>query len=696
MGPLLLILRLSLRNLLARRINLLVGALLLFGTLGLVVGSSLVESVNRAMARSVRGTAAGDLQIYSRASRDPLAFWALPFAEPEQTEITDFARLKKVALTVPHVKSVVPMGLGMGLIVRGNRLDAALARLRTAINAQRAGKGNPAEIEDGKALVRRLIQMLQEATARAEAVTSHTSGDADAEASLTRAASEAFWQKFDSDPLDGLEFLENKVAPQMTDTTDVIPIRYLGADLGQFARSFDQFEIIDGTAVPAGQRGLMLSKFQYEDGFKLKNARRLDLIHQALAGGSKIADDPELQRMVADNQLQIFDILYALGSKSEVTVRERLQKELGSSQGDLYALLKDFFTTDDGNFDRRYRFFYDQIAPLISLYQLRIGETYALETVTHWGYQRAVNLKLYGTFAFKGLENAPLTGDLSLVDIISFRDLDGYLSEQSRQEIAQMEASMGPIARLDSAHAEESLFGEGSQTMEEATTTPIDIDSLLSGATGREREKNAQRVYTQAELDDGVVLNAAVILDDPAQAGPVGKALEAALDGAGFNAKVIPGAEASGILGKIIDFARLFIVIAVSLILVVVVVVINNALVMATLQRVQELGTLRAIGAQLSFVRWLSVAEVFLLGTFFASAGALGGALIVFLLGRAGIPGSPDLAFFFGGPALHPSLSNGSLLIALLIVIAVSTFSSLYPAILAGRVPPVRAMQSEE
>lgn len=696
MGPLLLVLRLALRNLLARRINLLVGALLLFGTLGLVVGASMLESVRDAMNRSVRGTATGDLQIYSRASRDPLSFWSLPINEPEQTEITDFAKLKQVALTVANVKSVVPMGLGMGMIVRGNRLDAALAKLRNAVNAQRAGTGSAADVEDKKALVRRLVGMLQEANARAEAVTAHNSREAEADAALSRASSDEFWVEFDRDPLQSLEFLDNKIAPQMTDNTDVIPMHYLGADLGQFARSFDQFEIVDGTAVPQGQRGLLLSKYEYEDDFKLKNARRMDLIHQAVTRGTKISEDTDLQRMVSDNQSQVYDILYALGSHSEAQVRERLQKELNSHETDLYTLLREFFKTDDANFEARYRFFYDQIAPLISLYQLRIGESYALETVTHWGYQRAANLKLYGTFSFKGLEDAPLTGGLSLIDIVSFRDLDGYLSEQSRQEIAQMQEKMGPVSKLDSEQAEAALFASGTPEMEEVQSTAIDIDSLLTGVGGKQRHQDANRVYTQAELDDGVVLNVAVLLEHPERADSTRQELEAALDRAGFNVRVIPGAEASGILGKIIDFARLFIAIAVVMILVVVVVVLNNALVMATLQRVQELGTLRAIGAQLSFVRWLSVAEVFLLGATFAGTGALLGAGIVTLLGRSGIPGSPDLAFFFGGPVLHPAVSVAGVLGALGVVVAVSTLSSLYPAVLAGRIQPVRAMQSEE
>jgi ABC-type antimicrobial peptide transport system permease subunit len=126
-------------------------------------------------------------------------------------------------------------------------------------------------------------------------------------------------------------------------------------------------------------------------------------------------------------------------------------------------------------------------------------------------------------------------------------------------------------------------------------------------------------------------------------------------------------------------------------------VIINNALVMATLERMAEIGTLRAIGAQRRFLLGLLVVETLVVGGVFGGIGAaLGvGALAVFR--AVGIPASNDtLYFLFSGPRLYPGFSPVNVAIALTIVFLVSGASSVYPGLLAMRVSPRQAMQSDE
>ena len=81
----------------------------------------------------------------------------------------------------------------------------------------------------------------------------------------------------------------------------------------------------------------------------------------------------------------------------------------------------------------------------------------------------------------------------------------------------------------------------------------------------------------------------------------------------------------------------------------------------------------------------------------FGATGAALGAGIVKWLGKVGIAAQNDwFYFFFSGPRLHPWLSASNLIAAFVIVLAVSAISTLYPAFLATRVAPVRAMQAEE
>jgi ABC-type antimicrobial peptide transport system permease subunit len=142
---------------------------------------------------------------------------------------------------------------------------------------------------------------------------------------------------------------------------------------------------------------------------------------------------------------------------------------------------------------------------------------------------------------------------------------------------------------------------------------------------------------------------------------------------------------------------RVVLYVAVLIIFVVALVIINNALVMATLERVRELGTLRAIGAQRRFILSMLVLESIVVGLVFGALGTALGSLLVLFLGQRGIPAANDIfMFFFSGPRLYPTLSSHNLGIALAIVLVVSMISSFYPAWIAMRVSPREAMQSEE
>ena len=138
--------------------------------------------------------------------------------------------------------------------------------------------------------------------------------------------------------------------------------------------------------------------------------------------------------------------------------------------------------------------------------------------------------------------------------------------------------------------------------------------------------------------------------------------------------------------------------VAVLIIFVVALVIINNAMVMATLQRVKEIGTMRAIGTQRRFVVVMLLVEIGTIGLVFGLGGALLGGGVVGLIRLAGgIPATTDMLFFvFSGPALLPRLGAMAVGTSLAVVLLVSILSALYPALLAMRVTPVEAMATED
>jgi hypothetical protein len=326
---------------------------------------------------------------------------------------------------------------------------------------------------------------------------------------------------------------------------------------------------------------------------------------------------------------------------------------------------------------------------------------------------QSVNVPVYGTFQFEGLEKSTLAGGLNMMDLVSFRELYGFLSSEKLAEIKALREKAG-AKEVSRENAEAELFGDAPPAPElpaaadgkapprtiQADATPgvnllPDVSSPLAAKLRREEARG--RVFPPSEVESGVVLNAAVILDDPKQMRPTMAAIEAQGKKDGLTLKAISWQESAGLIGNFIAFARAVLYIAILIIFTIALVIINNALVMATLERVREIGTLRAIGAQRRFILSMLVVEAVVIGLLFGGMGAVVGAIIVKVIAAVGIPATSDVAFFFfSGPRLRPFLSPVNVVAAFVIVLFVATVSSFYPAWLAMRVTPRQAMQEEE
>jgi hypothetical protein len=455
--------------------------------------------------------------------------------------------------------------------------------------------------------------------------------------------------------------------------------------------------IVDGQSIPVGKRGFMFSKYVYEEQIKLKAARGLDKLRVAIdETHSKIKDDPDLQRIVRENSTGQKELLLQLDAIKTDSFRHKLQGFLHSSESDVGKLLSTFFTTDDQNFHARYKFFYDQLAPELELYRIRVGDTLTVKAFTRSGYVQSANLKVYGTYTFKGLEKSPQAGAINMMDLVSFRELYGFMTAERETELAAMRAAAGAKdVNRDSAEAE--LFGSKPADDSEAIAA-VSGDALADLHGTRQRQETSGGVgYDPAQLEAGVVLNAAVLVKDERQIPQTIAAIERAGKDHGMPLRAISWQKAAGIIGQFAALMQAVLFAAVLIIFVVALVVINNALVMATLERVREIGTLRAVGAQQRFILAMIVLESVVIGIASGIVGSLIGAGILIVLGRVGIPAASDvMSFFFSGPRLYPSVGVTQLLFALVTVLVVSVISGIYPAWLAMRVSPREAMQSED
>jgi ABC-type lipoprotein release transport system permease subunit len=704
--------QMAFRNLFASRLKtIIVGGIIFFGGLLVVAGNSLLDSLVASMSRSVIGSVAGHIQVYNAQSKDKLEVMGrMMMGDPDIAQLDDFAKVRESLLKVPNVKSVVPMGISGALVTSGNTIDLALEKLRNAVKAK-----DRARIESEKSHVRQIVQVLQTDLKNAKQVQDERTIDKEDVAAVARASSDEFWREFDQHPLEDLEFLENRIASQAADA-DLLFLNYVGTDFQAFQKAFDRMRIVEGSMVPPGKRGFLFSKQVYEDQLKLKAARRLDKIREGVDNeGLTIAVDPDLKRMVRENVSQVREILLQLDAAKTADFRTKLQRELGSQEQDVGKLLAAFFQTDDQNFHARYDFFYKQLAPSLELYRVRIGDVLTIKAFTRSGYVQSVNVPVYGAFEFQGLEKSTLAGALNLMDMVSFRELYGFMSGERLAEIQQLQKAAG-AHEVSRENAEAELFGskaaEAAPPPEPgkepprhitATTTPgvapamHDVGESLGGKLQREEARS--RVFPSDEVEKGVVLNAAVILKDahPKKIHETMAAIEAQGAKDGLTLKAIDWQQAAGLIGQFVNVIRMVLYVAILIIFLIALVIINNALVMATLERVKEIGTLRAIGAQRRFILAMLVVEAIVVGIIFGGLGAGLGAVIVSIVGKVGIPAKSDIwFFFFSGPRLHPFIGTSNIIAAFIIVLMVSAFSSFYPAWIAMRVTPRQAMAEEE
>ena len=546
-------------------------------------------------------------------------------------EIEVFHTLREVAQGVSNVKTVVPMGLNIATVYTGNELDRVLEDLRNSVDA---GGGAQSAVYAGQ-IRQMLTEMIGEYEARLSVISDQATTKDDL-ATLTRAASDEFWTPFDEKPYPVIDYLEANVA-KLASEGQLIYLRYLGTDLSLFKDSFSTFELVDGELVPPNARGLMLSKHFYEERVKNRVARLLDNIHEGITKrGLTISGDGELGLKARQLPGQYGRITLQLKPDGAKALDEGLGKLMPEVEGELKDRVQAFLKVDDSNFAERYAFFYEEIAPRIRLYKVNVGDTLALRAYTRGGYARAANVKVYGTFGFAGLEDSDLAGAANLIDLVTFRELYGHMSDIQRAELSSIRAGV-KAERADRETAEADLFGGDSDLEEEDDGGGFDEFEGVEIQGIKAQRAKVMSTFTQDEIDSGLALNAAIILEDPSKIEETQAQLEAALTAAGMQMKVVDWQKASGIVGEYITVVRLVLYIAIFIIFLVALVILNNSMVMATIDRTPEIGTMRAIGMHRSRVGTVFLLEALILGLVATSIGALIGAGIAMGVDAAAI-----------------------------------------------------------
>lgn len=150
---------------------------------------------------------------------------------------------------------------------------------------------------------------------------------------------------------------------------------------------------------------------------------------------------------------------------------------------------------------------------------------------------------------------------------------------------------------------------------------------------------------------------------------------------------------ASGFYAQISKALQLFIFIATALIFLVVILIFMNTLIINVVERTSEIGTMRAIGAEKSFIRRMFLLETLILNLSAALVAMVLTGILFITQGQRGIPLPETVSqFLIGGGPLPLSLSAGPFVLALVIVFVVSVLATVYPVRVATAITPLKAM----
>ncbi|MGC6416661.1 MAG: ABC transporter permease [Bradymonadia bacterium] len=689
-----LVLRLAARSLWAHRVkSAIVGSLMTFGTLLVVSGTALLDSIETAMSRSIIHSLAGHLQVYDAEARDDLSIYGgTAMSDLDYGEITRFDEVKKVAMRVDNVKAVIPMGINVANMTRGSELDLTFGDMRKAYQDNQR--------ETAKALIPRVKRLLEILEADIESRVNVAGGTHKQEleaqlADVRRAQSAQFWAEHSQNPFETLEFLDTKVAPAGGEGR-LMYLRYVGTDIPAFTKQFDRFQIVKGAPVPPGERGILINQKFADRRLKILAARLIDRLEKSRMEGVVIADNAELESKARRLKTQTGALSIMLTPDSVNTLVGELSRILATDTREIDELLTAFLDIDDSNLETRHKQFYEIIAPHLDLYPFKVGDVVTIRAWTKSGYSRAANVKVHGTFSFKGLERSDLSGAANLVDMMTFRELYGQMSRAQRSELTEIK-SQAKAKTVDRAGAEMALFGSDSTDDESDTDFGGGFSEFDGVRLKRSKRTVDENRFSQKEVDEGLALSTAVLLHDEAKIEQTKTALADALNKAKLKLKVVDWKQASGLIGQLFQLVRAVLFVAIFIIFAVALVIINNSMLMATLERVREIGTMRAIGAQRALVLAMFVTETFLLCALAGGLGVLMSIGLLSYLNSAGIPAANDMMMFmFSGPRLFPNYAVEHLMIGFVIILVVSVLATVWPARVATRVAPIEAMRSSD
>jgi ABC-type lipoprotein release transport system permease subunit len=292
-----------------------------------------------------------------------------------------------------------------------------------------------------------------------------------------------------------------------------------------------------------------------------------------------------------------------------------------------------------------------------------------------------IRVPVKGIMKYKSLNK--IWGNYCIVDIESFREAHNYVTgADSKVEIPKEEKTLLESDNLDQIFSSQNTFEKDIVTHDSISVHEVQTET--------------QRKVTKYNPDAGS-FNLAFIKLKPGISQSIAlKKLNRIFKQQHLNVRAVSWKSAVGTIGSMAVMVKTALNTFIMFIFFVAIIVIMNTLSMSAIERIPEIGMMRAIGACKGFLRKMFVYETGTLSFFFGGIGIIVGIVSIFLIKAAGISTTNEiLQLVYGGDKLSPLFTFSDLFLEIIELGIVTFLSVLYPLRVVGKIAPLDAIARE-
>ena len=270
------------------------------------------------------------------------------------------------------------------------------------------------------------------------------------------------------------------------------------------------------------------------------------------------------------------------------------------------------------------------------------------------------------------------------MDIESYRESFGHIT--AADNTAELSEQQQAILAADSM---EDVFDQGEVVQ--------DADLQTEGYDLETMQQQTQRTAVHVDTDQGAY-NIVAIKLKPGQTMDAAKTrLQEIVDKSGLQVTVLTWKQAASEVAQFATITQGALSVFVVFIFFVAIIVIMNTLSMAAIERVAEIGMMRAVGAQKWFVSEMFLAETFMLSFVFGGAGIMVGILVSLAFASIGISVTSNelLSLLFGGDTFNPVISVSEVISGIIQLGVVTILAVIYPLLIARKITPLEAISRD-